>query len=223
MAGSKLATFTFFPQTRLIPTQKISTFPTRDRFARAAAVITGRRRPARAVMVPWKTANRDRRKHSAFAHGAAHDHDQDQIQNRFCCQHRIVSRQAIIDGTHNGHSADADGERRGNKGIDKILISGISGFDLQPLSESFEGTFNIQDLTCYGSNGETDHNQHGAAADNGSLLDGQHFLQCAGNRNEQCTDAAGFCQSSKTASLLLSKDTVSLFVKCCCSGKANPP
>ena len=56
MAGSRFATLTFLPQTRLMPTQKISTFPTMDRFARAIAVMTGRRSPAKAVILPCKIA-----------------------------------------------------------------------------------------------------------------------------------------------------------------------
>ena len=56
MAGSRLATFTFFPHTRLMPTQKISTFHTRDRFDSALSVIRGRTTPARTVMLPWNTA-----------------------------------------------------------------------------------------------------------------------------------------------------------------------
>ena len=42
----------FLPHTRLTPTQKISTLPTKDRLAKAPSVMTGRRRPARAVMLP---------------------------------------------------------------------------------------------------------------------------------------------------------------------------
>ena len=56
MAGSRFATFTFFPKTRLMPTQKISTFPTSDRFASAPSVMTGRISPASAVMLPCSTA-----------------------------------------------------------------------------------------------------------------------------------------------------------------------
>ena len=40
-AGSRFATLTFFPHTRLIPTQKIRIEPIRDRFDRAVSVIIG--------------------------------------------------------------------------------------------------------------------------------------------------------------------------------------
>ena len=40
-AGSKLATRTVLPHTKLMPTQKISTEPTIERFQRAASLISG--------------------------------------------------------------------------------------------------------------------------------------------------------------------------------------
>ena len=51
-AGSILATFSFLPHTRLTPTQKIRIDPIMERFPSAASVISGRIRPANAVMLP---------------------------------------------------------------------------------------------------------------------------------------------------------------------------
>ena len=50
-----MATRSFFPHTRLTPTQKISTEPTRDRFWIAASVITGEISRASSVMAPSNT------------------------------------------------------------------------------------------------------------------------------------------------------------------------
>ena len=52
MAGSILATFTVFPNSRFTPTQKIRILPTRLRFAMAASVITSFRSPAKTVTLP---------------------------------------------------------------------------------------------------------------------------------------------------------------------------
>ena len=55
-AGSRFATLTFFPHTRLIPTQKIRIEPIRDRFDRAVSVIIGLISLARQVIEPWKSS-----------------------------------------------------------------------------------------------------------------------------------------------------------------------
>ena len=52
MAGRKFATFTFLPNTRFRPTQKIIIDPTRDRLDRAASVISGSMSLARKVITP---------------------------------------------------------------------------------------------------------------------------------------------------------------------------
>ena len=54
IAGSKFATRTFLPKTKLTPTQKISIEPIKDRLFRAVAVINGRTKVAIKVSVPSK-------------------------------------------------------------------------------------------------------------------------------------------------------------------------
>ena len=56
IAGSRFATLIFLPHTRLTPTQKIKIEPTKDRFAKAASVITGLITLASTVTLPCKIA-----------------------------------------------------------------------------------------------------------------------------------------------------------------------
>ena len=51
-AGSRFATRIFLPQIRLIPTQKISTFPTKERYPMAVSVMIGRITVASRVTAP---------------------------------------------------------------------------------------------------------------------------------------------------------------------------
>ena len=51
-AGRKFATLTFFPKSRFNPTQKMSTDPTKERFAIAESVINGPSRDASSVIDP---------------------------------------------------------------------------------------------------------------------------------------------------------------------------
>lgn len=54
IAGSIFATFSFFSHNRLIPTQKISIEPVRERLESAPSVMTGWIALARSVITPWK-------------------------------------------------------------------------------------------------------------------------------------------------------------------------
>ena len=58
MDGSILATRNFFPQTILVPMQKIRMFPTRDKLAKAwgSAIMIGSMNRAKIVMEPWNNA-----------------------------------------------------------------------------------------------------------------------------------------------------------------------
>ena len=51
--GNRLATLTFFLQTRLIPTQHIKIEPTKEILNNANSVIKGFRNDANRVMEPW--------------------------------------------------------------------------------------------------------------------------------------------------------------------------
>ena len=203
MAGSRLATLTRLSQTRLMPTQKISTEPTMDRFAKAAAVMTGRRRPAKAVTLPCKIANRNRGENRPTAHRTAHNHNDDKIQHRFGGEDGIVPGDAVLDGADDGHGADADRQRGGDKGIHKPLILGITGFLLEPLAEALKGTFQIQQLSDHRADGQAADDQHGTMADDGPVFHGEHLLQRPGDGNEQSADATAFGQ--RVQHLLLEK------------------
>ena len=54
-AGSIFATFNFLPKTKLIPTQKISTEPIKDKYEIAVSVITGDTNLASNVIQPSNT------------------------------------------------------------------------------------------------------------------------------------------------------------------------
>ena len=51
-AGSRLPIFICLPKNKLIPTPKISTFPTSERFRMSVSLNNGERVPARMVMAP---------------------------------------------------------------------------------------------------------------------------------------------------------------------------
>ena len=127
------------------------------------------------------------REQRALAVGGGVNDEDDEVQNGLGEQGGGISGQTVLNGTHDGHGADADGERGGNETLDKLAVITPGGLFLEPCAELFQLAVKVQHLAREGaqSHGQ-DHQQ--------SLLDGQigegavfheeHVLQCTRRTDE---------------------------------------
>ena len=120
---------------------------------------------------------------SALAVGGGVNDEDDEVQNGLGEQGGGIAGQTVLNGAHDGHGADADGEGGGDEALDEAAVVAPGGLLLEPCAELFQLAVEVQYLAHEGAqcHGE-DHQQR--------LLDGQagesavfhkeHVLQGAG-------------------------------------------
>ena len=124
---------------------------------------------------------------SSLAVGGGVNDEDDEVQNGLGEQGGGIPGQAVLNGTHNGHGADADGKGGGDEALDKLAVIPTGGLLLEPCAEHFQLAVEVQHLAHEGAQ------RHGENHDEG-LLDGQtgecavfheeHVLQCTRRTDE---------------------------------------
>ena len=143
-----------------------------------------------------QNADGDEGEDATFSHCTGHYGDDDEVENGFRDQDGRVFFDTVLDRADDCHRADADGEGRRNEAVDKALIFGVACFLLQPFTEAFKASFDVDDLTEERAERKTNDDQHRARGDESSVFaDGKHFFKHTADRDEQRADTAGFRQS----------------------------
>ena len=69
--------------------------------------------------------------------GGVNDED-DEVQNGLGEQGGGISGQTVLNGTHNGHGTDTDGEGGGDEALDELAVIPTGGLLLEPCAEHFQ-------------------------------------------------------------------------------------
>ena len=106
----------------------------------------------------------------------------------------MVAGNAVLDGADNCHRSDADGQGCRHEPVHKSFFPGISGLDLQPLSELLDPMFQIDPLPQQRADGIADDNHHRPAAFQTVGCDRHHLLHRTADAHKQDADADGLHQ-----------------------------
>lgn len=138
--------------------------------------------------------NGERREHTAAPHRRGHDGNDNEIQHGLDGQRGIVPVDAVLNGAHDGHRADADRERGDHKRRGEMRIARVVRFPLQPFAQRRKPILDAQKLAHKCAEHETEHNEHGSPADDGAAVNGEHTLHRTGGADKQHADAAGLAE-----------------------------
>ena len=106
---------------------------------------------------------------ASLAHRSRHRAYQQRIDGSFQREGRVVSRDAVLDRSDDGHGADGDRERRGHEGVDERGVAVAARRVFEPLAESVDLPFEVEHLADQRAEGERSYDQRGVAGGEASV------------------------------------------------------